>query len=397
MYVLLCMIVKEFLQLRQDKKMIPVLVVGPIVQLLALGFAANLDVGDIPLLLVDQDRTSESRRLLDRFVGSGYFDLVGAEDTVDAVEPWLVEGRAQVALVVAAGFGEAVAAGRVPRVQIIADGTDSNSAVVGLGYASRIIGEAGAEMVARRRERLGRPAASTVSSLARAGPRLATPVRAAAPAGRIELVPRVWYNPDLKSRWFYVPAVLAMVLMLVTMILPSMAVVREKELGTLEQIIVTPLQSWQLILGKLLPFVAIGLLDTLLITRLAVWVFGVPLRGSLPLLIGLTLLFLLTTLGLGLLVSTMVATQQQAMMLSIFVLMVPMIYLSGLIFPIENMPRVIQYATYAIPVRYYSNIIRGVFLKGSGLGVLWPDALALLGFGTFLLVLASLRFRKSLD
>jgi ABC-2 type transport system permease protein len=294
--------------------------------------------------------------------------------------------------VVAAGYGEAVIAGRVPRVQVIADGSDSNSSGVGLGYASRIIGEAGAAMVEQRsqRGRAARPSAPSASG------RVA--VRASlTPPGRIELVPRVWYNPDLKSRWFYVPAVLAMVLMLVTMILPSMAVVREKELGTLEQIIVTPLQSWQLILGKLLPFVVIGLVDTYLITRLAIWVFGVPLRGSLLLLLGLTLLFLLTTLGWGLLVSTLVGTQQQAMMVSIFILMVPMIYLSGLIFPIENMPVVIQYVTYAIPVRYYSNIIRGVFLKGSGLGVLWPDALALLGFGTAVLTLAALRFRKSLD
>jgi ABC-2 type transport system permease protein len=390
MHILLRMIVKEFLQLRQDRKMIPALVVGPIVQLLALGFAANMDVTDIPLLLVDQDRTAESRRLLDRFIGSGYFDLVGAEDTVDAVEPWLVEGRAQVALVVATGYGEAVAAGRTPRVQVIADGSDSNSSGVGLGYASRIIGEAGAAMVEQRGQR-GRPPRAA----ARPGLPVVRPVMG--PVGRIQLVPRVWYNPDLKSRWFYVPAVLAIVLMLVTMILPSMAVVREKEIGTLEQIIVTPLQSWQLILGKLLPFVVIGLLDTLLITYLATWVFGVPLRGSLLVLLGLTLLFLLTTLGLGLLVSTLVSTQQQAMMVSIFILMVPMIYLSGLIFPIDNMPVVIQYVTYAIPVRYYSNIIRGVFLKGSGLGVLWPDALALLGFGVVVLTLASLRFRKSLD
>jgi ABC-2 type transport system permease protein len=181
------------------------------------------------------------------------------------------------------------------------------------------------------------------------------------------------------------------------MILPSMAVVREKEIGTLEQIIVTPLAPWQLIIGKLAPFVAIGLIDLLLATGVARWLFGVPLRGSLTLLVLLTLLYLLNTLGLGLLVSTLVNTQQQAMMFSAFVIMVPMIYLSGLIFPIENMPHAIQIVTYAVPVRYYANIIRGIFLRGSGLAVLWPDALALLGIGLFLLTLASLRFRKSLD
>jgi ABC-2 type transport system permease protein len=215
--------------------------------------------------------------------------------------------------------------------------------------------------------------------------------------GRIEMVPRIFYNPDLKTRWFYVPAVLAMVLMLVTMMLPSMAVVREKEIGTLEQISVTPLRPWQLILGKLTPFVIIGMLDTLVIVILAQVVFGVPLRGSLLLLMFLTLLFLLNTLGLGLLASTMVRTQQQAMMFSTFVMMVPMIYLSGLIFPIENMPRLFQIGSLGIPVRYYAIILRGVFLKGSGLDVLWPEALTLALTGMAWLTFASARFRKRLD
>ncbi len=379
MSALLRVVVKEFLQLRRDRKMIPVMVVGPLVQILTFGYAANLDVSDIPLVLVDQDRTPESRELVDRFTASGHFDLVGAEDTAERVEPWLVDGRAQVALVVGAGYGEALLGGRTPRVQLLADGTDSNSAVVGLGYASRIVAGAGAELV--RARLFSRPPAD----------------RAAAPAAAIELVPRVWYNPDLKTRWFYVPAVLALVLMLVTMMLPSMAVVREKEIGTLEQISVTPLRPWQLIVGKLVPFVIIGLVDLLLIVAVARVVFGVPLRGSLLLLVVLTLLYIMNTLALGLLVSTLVATQQQAMMFSAFVLMVPMIYLSGLIFPIENMPRAFQLVSYAIPVRYYGNILRGVFLRGSGIAVLAPDALALLGGGVLVLTLASLRFRKSLD
>ena len=376
MHVLWRVIVKEFLQLRQDKKLLPALFVGPLVQLLALGYAANLDVTDIPMLVVDQDRSHASRQLVERFTGSGYFRLVGAEDTVDAVEPWLVRNRAQVALVIAAGFGDDAAGGRTPRLQLIADGTDSNSAVVGLGYASRIVGEMGAALQQARLKRSPNP----------------TPA-----ASRIDLRPRVFYNPDLRSRWFYVPAVVAMVLMLVTMIVPSMAVVREKEIGTLEQIIVTPLQSWQLILGKLAPFVVIGLLDIVLVTAVARVLFGVPLRGSFLVLVFLTLLFLLSTLGFGLLVSTLVRTQQQAMMFSAFVLMVPMIYLSGLIFPIENMPALFQHVSMVIPVRYYAIILRGVFLKGSGLEVLWPEALALLAIGSTVLVLAAVRFRKRLD
>jgi drug efflux transport system permease protein len=375
-HALFHVIVKEFLQLRRDKKMIPVLVVGPLIQVLAFGYAANLDVNDIPLLVVDQDRTAESRDLVDRFTSSGHFDLAGTEDTAEKVEPWLVNGRAQVALVIGAGYGEARQGGGTARVQVLADGTDSNSALVGLGYASRIVSGVGAEPVG--------------GSLSAAPQRLS-------PLGRIELVPRVWYNPDLKSRWFYVPAVLAMVLILVTMMLPSMAVVREKEIGTLEQISVTPLRPWQLIVGKLVPFALIGLVDLLLIVAVARVVFGVPLRGSLPLLMLLTLLYLLNTLGLGLLTSTLVSTQQQAMMFSAFVLMVPMIYLSGLIFPIDNMPWIFRTVSYVIPVRYYGDILRGIFLRGSGLGVLAPDALALLGGGLLVLTLASLRFRKSLD
>lgn len=370
MRVLLRIIVKEFLQLRRDRKMIPAMIVGPLVQLLALGFAANLDVTDVPMAVVDLDRTAASRALIDRFVASGRFELVAVDLDTERAGDRLAQGTAELVLVIDSAFQARTASGRTAAVQVLADGTDSNSAVVGLGYASRIVGEASADLALPR----GRSA-----------------------AGSIELVPRVWYNPDLKSRWFYVPAILAMVLMLVTMILPSMAVVREKEIGTLEQLIVTPVRSWQLIVGKLAPFFVIGVLDLLLISGLVVFLFRVPLRGSFPLLAGISCLFLLNTLGLGLLVSTMVRTQQQAMMTATFLLMVPMIYLSGLIFPIENMPQPIQWATFLIPLRYYNNVIRGVFLKGSGIDVLWPEAVVLTGFGVTVLTLAALRFRKKLD
>ena len=365
--VLGCVIVKELIQLRRDRRMVPAMIVGPLVQLLALGYAANTDVRDVPLLLVDRDRSSASRALVEQFVGSGYFRLAGGVDALDEVEPWFTDGRAQVALVVGEGYGAALAGRETPRIQLLVDGTDSSSAVVGMGYASQIVTRVAAERAADR-----------------AG-------------AAIELVPRVWYNPDLKSRWFYVPAILAMTLLLLTMILPSMAVVREKEIGTLEQIVVTPIRPWQLIVGKLLPFAAIGLADLLLVTLLARVVFEVPLRGSLGVLVLLTVPLLVTTLGLGLLVSTVVRTQQQAMMTATFGLMVPMIYLSGLIFPIDNMPQAIQYVTYAIPLRYYNHVIRGVFLKGSGLDVLWPEALALLLMGLGILGVAALRFRNRLD
>lgn len=370
--------------------MIPALIVGPLVQLIALGYAANLDVTQVPLLVVDRDHTVASRALVVRFTASGYFDIKGSEPSADLAEPWLVEGRAQVVLVIPEGYDVDLDSGRSPQVQILADGTDANSAVVGLGYASRIVAEMGGALQVERLAERNRRSAAEAERLGLPRPRPPS-------IGQIQVMPRVFYNPDLKTRWFYVPAVLAMVLMLVTMMLPSMAVVREKEIGTLEQISVTPLRPWQLILGKLTPFAIIGMLDTTVIVILAQVVFGVPLRGSFILLLFLTFLFLLNTLGLGLFASTMVATQQQAMMFAVFVLMVPMIYLSGLIFPIENMPTLFQIGSYGIPVRYYGIILRGVFLKGSGLDVLWPEALTLAATGFAWLAFASLRFRKRLD
>jgi ABC-2 type transport system permease protein len=381
-YVLLRVIVKEFQQLKRDRRILPILFVAPAVQIMLFGYAVNTDVRDIPTVLVDLDRTPASRELWDRFEASGYFEQVGVEDSTAAIDAWLVGGRAQMALVIARGYGEAVAAGRAPEVGLMADGSDASSSVVGLGYASGVLGRAASDLLAAR-----------VASLLRA-----TPAGGAAreAAGRIDLVPRVWYNPDLRSRWFYVPAVLALVLMSTTLILSAMGVVREKEIGTLEQVLVTPIRPWQLIIGKLSPFLAVGLVDTFIVVAIVVGWFRVPLRGSLATLLGLTLLFILTNLGLGLLASTLVRNQQQAMMGATFLLMMPMIYLSGLIFPIENMPTVIRWFTYAIPLRYYAICLRGVFLKGSGIAVLWPEAAAMSGFALGVLLLASLRFQKRL-
>lgn len=363
--------------------MIPIIFVAPVLQLVIFGFAVNTDVNRVPTVLVDQDRTAASRALVDRFTRSGYFELVGVEDAAAGIDEWLVTGRAQVALVIGPGYGEALAGGGSPQVQIIADGSDSSPATVALGYGSGIVSAASRETLA---ERIRDYAA-----------RAAEEGRVVEPPGRTDLIPRVWYNPDLKSRWFYVPAVLAMILMIMTTLLSAMGVVREKEIGTMEQIIVTPIRSWQLIVGKLFPFAAIGLVQVFLVTGIAVFGFRVPLRGSFAVLVALSMLFILNTLGLGLLVSTLVRTQQQAMMVAAFTVMLPMIYLSGLIFPIENMPPAVQAITYAIPVRYYANIIRGVFLRGSGLDVLWPEAVTLAAMGTSILAVAALRFRKKLD
>jgi len=378
MYVLWRVIAKELLQIRRDRRMLPVIFVSPVVMIVVFGFAVNTDVTDVPMVLVDQDRSAASRDLAARFVRSGYFEVVGVSERAADVDGWLVASRAQLGLVIAPGFGAALASGRTAALQVIADGSDASSASVALGYASALVQGLGVEIQAKRLQAAGGEAAF---------PRL----------GQVVLEPRVFYNPDLKSRWFYVPAVLAMVLMVMTMLLSAMGVVREKEVGTMEQLIVTPIRPWQLLVGKLAPFALIGVVQVFLITGVAVLGFRVPLRGSFALLLGLTLLFLLVTLGLGLLVSTLVKNQQQAMMAAAFLAMIPMVYLSGLIFPIENMPPPIQVVTYAVPLRYYAEIIRGVFLRGSGIGVLWPEALTLLLMGLAILTVAALRFRKRLD
>jgi ABC-2 type transport system permease protein len=369
-------IVKEFLQIRRDLRMLPVIFVAPVVQITIFGFAVNTDVTKVPLLLVDQDKSAASRDLVSRFVGSGYFETVASEEQAKAAERWLAVGRAQLALVLPPGFGAAVGAGRTAALQVIADGSDAASANIALGYASAVAQGYAVEI--------------QVSRL-RAGGTLA------AGAGQVALEPRVFYNPDLRSRWFYVPAVLALVLLIMTLLLSAMAVVREKEIGTMEQLIVTPIRPWQLLVGKLAPFAIIGFVQVFLVTGVTIFGFGVPLRGSFLVLLGLSALFLLSTLGLGLLVSTVVQNQQQAMMGVGLALAMPMVMLSGLIFPIENMPKAIQIVTYAIPLRYYATIIRGIFLKGSGMDALWPEALALLLMGVGIMVVASLRFRKRLD
>jgi ABC-2 type transport system permease protein len=377
-YLLWRVIVKEFLQIRRDRTMIPVIFVAPVIQIVVFGFAVNTDVTNVPMVLVDLDRTSASRDLTSRFVQSRYFELVGSEGQARDIDRWLVTGRAQLGLVIGRGFGASLASGGQPEVQVIIDGSDASSANVALGYAGALIRGYGTEL------QMGRPGAPGDPSGRRA-------------SGQVDLEPRVFYNPDLQSRWFYVPAVLAMVLMLMTMLLSAMGVVREKEIGTMEQLIVTPIRPWQLLVGKLAPFAIIGVIQTFLVTAIAVFGFGVPLEGSFALLLGLTLLFLMSLLGIGLLISTVVQNQQQAMMGAVFAAMVPMIYLSGLIFPIENMPRAIQWVTVFIPLTYYAEIIRGVFLRGSGIDVLWPQAVTLLGMGLAILALAAARFEKRLD
>ncbi len=367
---------KEFAQARRDRRMVFIMFAAPVFQLLLFGYAANLDVRDIPIAVCDLDRSPASREILASFTNSGYFTVSARAERLEEIDGLIDNGRAALAMIFRRGFGSDVRAGRPASIQLIVDGTESRSALIGLNYAAMITGRASQRLLL---ETIGR--------------RL--PAGAFEP-GLVEPAFRVWYNPELRSRSFMVPGVLALILLMMTMMLTSMAIVREKETGTLEQLIVTPIRPWELILGKLLPFVLVGLADVTLILGVARFWFRVPLRGSVPLLYGLSLIFMLSTLGLGLLISTVSRNQQQAMMTSAFTMM-PMFLLSGFAFPIENMPQIIQAVTYLIPLRYYFVVIRGIFLKGVGLAALWDEALAMLGLGAALLALSVVRFRKKIE
>ncbi|MCC7009222.1 MAG: ABC transporter permease [Acidobacteria bacterium] len=367
---ILALVRKEFIELRKSPQLLRIVIIAPVVQLTLLGYAATTDVRDVPVIVVDGDRSNESRRLIEHVAASPYFDIVREELTPDAVDEDLQRGLAWLAIVIPPGFGDRLAAppaetGGRAAVQVIADGTDANSSGVALAYVQGLVGQYNALTAA---------------------PDGAPPV--------IDSRVRVWFNAELHSRNFMIPGVLAMLLMLITANLTSMAIVREREGGTLDQLNVTPIGRWELILGKLLPYALVGFVDVLLVVAVAVGWFDVPLRGSLWLLLGASLIYLLCTLGLGLFVSTISATQQQAMMTSTFFFLIPMMYLSGFVFPIENMPRVIQVVTTLIPLRYFLVIVRGIFLKGVGFDVLWPQFAALGAWGTVVLSLAAARSRK---
>ncbi|MGE3959053.1 MAG: ABC transporter permease [Vicinamibacterales bacterium] len=363
---------KELIELRQDPRLFGIVILAPIIQLFMLAYAATTDVRNVPIVVADGDRSSASRELVSRFDASPSFTVTEVVSSPDDVDRILERGEAWLALVVPRGYGAALLGGRSQAVQIVADGSDANSSGLAMSYASNLIAGYGQELAAR---------AGTVRD-------------APAPQASIQPVVRVWFNPRLESRDFMIPGIVALLLLVVTTNLSSMAIVREKELGTLEQLNVTPLTRAELILGKLVPYGLVGLVDVLLVLSVAILWFGVPMRGSYILLFGTTLVYLVATLGLGLFVSTVSHTQQQAMMTSTFFFLMPMMLLSGFVFPIENMPEAIQPFTYLIPLRYFLVILRSIFLKGVGLETLWPQAVALAGWSTAILLLAISRSTK---
>jgi ABC-2 type transport system permease protein len=376
------MLIKELKQTLREPKMRATLFMPPLIQLLVFGYAVNLDVEHAKIAWMDQDRSAESRELLDQFTGSGRFTIVQYLQTEQDSQRVLDLSQVESVVRILPGFAADLARGREAEVQVLVDGSNSNTASIVATQCSQVIRQfSTAKLQQLQRRKL-------------VGQAVDRPLRAPLPELNVE--PRVWFNPELKSRNYFVPGVLVNIIMLVTLSLTSMAIVREKEIGTMEQLMVTPIRPIEMILGKTLPFAAIGMVQLLFITMVGMLVFKVPLNGNPLLLVFSSLFFVLCTLGLGLFISTISNTQQQAMMTTLF-LFQPMFMLSGFSFPIRNMPELVQWITYINPMRYFMEVVRGIFLKGVGIEILWPQILALAVLGTSILTISVVRFRKRLD
>jgi ABC-2 type transport system permease protein len=376
------MLVKEFIQALRNPRMRIILFLPPLIQLMVFGYAANTDIRNISLAVYDLDNSPESRELIGHFASSGYFRIAALPRDPRDIRRLIDEGKVSAALQINPGFARQLRTREGTVAQMIVDGTDSNTASVVMTYAQRIVSEYARQILVQR-----------ITSLPNIPDSMKRPFFL---RGGINVESRAFFNPNLESRNFYVPGIMAFLIMLVTLLLTCMAIVREREIGTMEQLIVSPIRPFELILGKTIPFALIGYVDVLIVTLVGVFWFEVPIRGSILLLLAATTLYLLSSLGIGLFISTISQTQQQAMM-TMFFFFIPAILLSGFVFPIANMPEVVQYLTYADPLRYYLVIIRGIFLKGSGFSVLWPQMLGLAIVGGIVFTVSSLRFRKRLE
>ena len=363
---------KEYLQILRDRAYLPLLFLAPIIQLTLFGYVAGTNVRNIPIAILDQDETQSSRDFVQSFSNSGYFYLEQYLQSNSEVDEMMDSGKVKLVIIVPPDFTRKLKSGETAQVQFIVDGENSTKASIILGYANDIIQRNSGKIIARQLQR----------------------VPYSIPGVDFRL--RVWYNPELDNVNFIVPGIICTILAVVTTILTSVAIVREREKGTLEQLIVSPIARYEMILGKIIPFMGIGFIDVIIVLTVGRFWFKVPIQGSVPLLLVLSLLFLANTLGTGILISTVSRTQQQAMMTTLFIIM-PWILLSGFIFPIENMPRIIQYITYIIPLRYFLVIIRDIALKGAGLSILWPQVIPMIVLGVATLIFSTFRFNKRLE
>lgn len=376
MNILKIFLVKEFLQFMRDPKMFMVVIIAPVVQLIFLGYAANRDIKNVQTVVFDRDRSETSREFVRNFEKSGYFSMDYYINDYNEMNKLIDNGKAIVGIVIPENFEKNISAGVTAKVQIIFDGSDGNKASIAAGYVSNI-----ASAFSRN---------ISFESIEKAGIKIPL-------AGSVEPVSRIWYNPDLSTRNYMLPGIVGLILIIITTNLSSLAIVKEKEIGTLEQLIVTPVKPYQIILGKLIPFAILGVISMTLVLSVMTFWFGIYVKGSLAFLFVSSFIFMLSTLGLGLFVSTISRTQQQAMITAAFLVIMPMIFLSGFSFPVENMPLIVQYISYLIPLRYFLVIIRGIVLKGLGISDLWIECSVLLFMGIFILISSSLRFRKRLE
>lgn len=362
---------KEFIQLFRDKKNRPLLVVAPFIQLFVFGYVLSTDVRDVRVGVLDQSRTRESRMLMDALDANKTFRITYYTDHPKELEEILLKRKVDLAFKIAPDFSERIRRGDSSAIQILADGSMSNMASVRIAYTSLVLDRFNENLIRELyREKIN--------------------------YGKIDARIRTWYNPNLDSRNFFVPGIVAILIMILSLLLTSMAIIREKEAGTIEQLIVTPLKPIELILGKMIPYIIVTQTLMVIVIIFAIFWFSIPLKGNFFLLFAAACLFLLSTLGIGLFISTISATQQQAMMTTFFFIL-PFFMFSGFVFPIASMPQAIQWLTYLNPLRYILIIIRGVFLKGVGIQVLWPEFLSLLVLGLIVFAGAVKRFRKRLD
>lgn len=367
---------KEFRQIFRDKMMRFLIFLPPITEMLIFGYAASLDVNDVTMAILDEDRTATSRQFIERFTSSDYFVVTHFLSSPDQVDPLFDYGRASVCIFIKKGFERAVKGGRTAEVLIVVDGTDSSNASVVMGYINEIVNSYSGDILTKKIRNIRGINGTVPISI-----------------NRIDLVERMWYNAELKSRNFFIPGIIGSILLVLGVMLSAMSIVKEREIGTMEQLIVTPISPLELITGKLIPFVIIAYIDVCLVTAIATLWFGVPFKGSLVFLFVAVAFFFFANLGFGLLISTVSATQQQAMM-NTFLYSFPAMLLSGFVFPVESMPEVIIPFTYANPMRYIIELLRGIFLKGMGPRELWPQLVGLFLIGIFTLGISAVRFRK---
>ena len=363
---------KEFIQMRRDVRSLMGALFNPLLMIFLFGYALSLDVDRIPTYVFDQDQTPASREIISLLSGSRYFHVVGRIERETEIDAALIKRDALLVFVVPTGFSAQAKRGLKAPVQAIFDGSDSNTATIAVGYLQAVT--AGFDITLQS------------NRLRQAGIRMADmPVE-----GRI----RVWFNPEMKSRNFIIPGLTGVIMMAICSLMTALSVSREKETGTLEQLISTPISSAELLLGKLLPYVAVGLVDLILVVGAGILIFDVPFRGSYLDLFIAALIFLVGTLSWGLFISVIARTQLQASQISVISAFLPSFLLSGFIYPIENMPVVLQFLTFIVPARYFVEILKGLFLQGVGLSILWPQFLALVIYAFLILNLAVRKFSK---